>query len=107
MCRDGCHQEKANIKQQAALKKKQGEGQPPKGTGSANLFAKRKQPEKTDRLPKKPKTIFELVVGLKAKTKKTVTLLGLGKGKGLRSSSVLVIEKPPVLLYEDSKYALE
>ena len=34
---------RAYIKQQAALKKQQ-EGQTPKGTGSANLSSKRKQP---------------------------------------------------------------
>ena len=65
---------RAYIKQQATLKKQVEEGQPPKGTGLANPSAKRKQPKKTDRLPKKPKTVPEPVVGLKAETKKTVTL---------------------------------
>ena len=46
-------------------------------------------------------------MGLKAKTKKTVTPLGLGKGKGFTMGSIPVIEKPPVLLRGDSKYTLE
>ena len=97
---------RAHIKQQTALKKQQ-EGQTPKGTSSANLSTKRKQPEKTGRLPKKPKTVPKLVVGLQAKDKKTVTHLGHGKGKGLMTGSVPVTEKPPVLFHEDSKYVLE
>ena len=46
-------------------------------------------------------------MGLKAETKKTVTMLGSGKDKGLMTGLVPVTKKPPVLLYEDSKYALE
>ena len=46
-------------------------------------------------------------MGLKAETKKTVTPLGQGRGKGLMTGPVPVTEKPPVLLCEDSKYALE
>ena len=98
---------RAYIKQQATLEKQQREGQPPKGMGSANPSAKRKQPEKTDRLPKKPKTVPEPVLGLKAETKKTVTPLGPGKGKGLMMGFVPITKKPPVLFREDSKYALE
>ena len=97
---------RAHIKQQAALKK-QKEGQTPKGMGLTNPSTKRKQPEKTSRLPKKPKTVPEPVVGLQAKAKKTVTQPGPGKGKGLMTGSVLVAEKPPVLLREDFKYALQ
>ena len=96
---------RAYIKQQAALKK-QAEGQPSKGTGSSNLSTRRKQLEKIDCLHKKPRIAFEPVVGLKAKTKKTVTPLGLGRGKGLMKDPS-VTEKPPVLLREDSKYMLE
>ena len=43
-------------------------------------------------------------MGVKAKVKKTVTPI---KGKGLMKGPNIVIEKPPVLLHEDSKYALE
>ena len=96
---------RAHIKQQAVLKKK-AKSQPSKRMGSSNLSTKRNQPEKTDHLPKKPKIVLEPVVGLKAKTKKTVTPLGLGRGKGLMNGPS-IIEKPPVFLHEDSKYALE
>ena len=70
----------AFIKQSAALIK-QVEGQTPKGTASKS-FTKRKQQEKSDRLPKIPKTIIGPVVGLEAEPKKTVTTLGHGKGRG-------------------------
>ena len=56
---------------------------------------------------KKPKTAPETVVGLKAEIKKTVTPIGIGRGKGLMKGPNIVAEKPPVLLREDSKYALE
>ena len=97
---------RAYIKQQATFKKQQ-EGQPPKGMGSANPPTKRKQQEKTDRLSKKPKTFLEPIVGLKAEAKKSITQPGPRKGKGLMTGSVPVIEKAPVLLREDFKYALE
>ena len=45
-------------------------------------------------------------MGLKVETKKTVTPIGHGKGKGLMESSSIT-KKPPVLLREDSKYMLE
>ena len=96
----------AFIKQQAA-KPKQGGGQPSKGTGSSNPSFKRKLLEKSDRLPKKPKTALELVLGLKVDVKKAVTLVGQGRGKGLMKGPDSVTKKPPVLLLEDSKYALE
>ena len=97
---------KAHIKQQAALKKQQ-EGQTPKGTGLANPSTNRKQPEKTGHHSKKPKTVPEPIVGLQAEAKKTVTQPSPRKGKGLMTGSIPVAEKPPVLLREDSKYALE
>ena len=79
-----------------------------KGLGSANPSSKRKQLEKPDRQPpKKPKVAPEPVLGLKVEGKKTVTKPVHGKGKGLMTSSVPSTEKPPVLLREDSKYALE
>ena len=98
---------RAYIKQQTAMQKQQG-GQTLKGLGSTNPSSKRKQPEKPDcQPPKKPKVAPELVLGLKAEGKKTVTKPVHGKGKGLMTSSVPSTEKPPVLLREDSKYALE
>ena len=75
--------------------------------GSANPSTKRKQLEKADRLPKRPKVVLEPVVGLKTKVKKTVTKPGPKKGKGLMTGSAPTVEKVPVLLREDSKYALE
>ena len=97
---------RAVIKQQAA-KKKEVEGQQPKEMGSSNSSTKRKLLEKEGRLPKKPKTILELIVGLEAEGKKTVTLTKHGAGKGLMKGPSTTQEKPPVLLREDSKYALE
>ena len=46
-------------------------------------------------------------MGLEVETKKTVTTLGHGRGKGFMKGLNLIAEKPPVLLQEDSKYALE
>ena len=71
---------RAYIKQQVALKK-QVKGQTFKGMGSSKLSTKRKQQEKTDHLPKKPKTVIKPVMGLEAKTKKTVTTLGIGRAR--------------------------
>ena len=78
------------------------------GLSSADPSSKRKQQEKTDRHPpKKPKIVPELVLGLKVEGKKTVTQLVHLKGKGLMTGSNPFIEKSPVLLREDSKYASE
>ena len=89
------------------MQKQQG-GQTSKGSGSANLSSKRKQPEKPNRQPsKKPKVALEPVLGLKAEGKKTVTKPVHGKGKGRMTGSVPFVEKPPILLREDSKYVLE
>ena len=65
-----------------AAKKKEVKGQQSKETGSSNSSTKRKLPKKQGRLPKKPKTILEPVVGLEAKGKKTVTPTKHGAGKG-------------------------
>ena len=73
----------------------------------ANPSFKRKPSEKTDRLSKKPKVTPNSVVKLEAEPKKTATPLGQGRGKGLMTGQVPVIEKPPVFLLEDSRYALE
>ena len=98
---------RSHIKQQAIMQKQQG-GQTSKGSGSANLPFKRKQPEKPNRQPsKKPKVAPEPVLGLKAEGKKTVTKPVHGKGKGCMTGSVPFAEKTPILLREDSKYVLE
>ena len=46
-------------------------------------------------------------MGLKAEAKKTITKPDLGKGKGLMTGSDPFAQKAPILLREDSKYALE
>ena len=46
-------------------------------------------------------------MGLKVEAKKTVTPLAQGRGKGIMTGPVLVTEKPPVFLREDSKYTLK
>ena len=97
---------KAIINQQAAKKKDEG-GQFPKGTSSSNSSTKRKLPEKQDRLPKKLKTTMQPIVGLKAEGKKPVSPAKQGRGKGLMKGPSTAHEKPPILLCEDSKYALE
>ena len=94
------------IKQRTA-KKKEVEGQQPKETSTSNPSSKRKLPEKQGRLPKKPKKILEPVMGLEVEGRKTVAPAKHGAGKGLMKGPSTTQEKPPVLLREDSKYALE
>ncbi|KAL0014000.1 hypothetical protein SO802_001069 [Lithocarpus litseifolius] len=93
------------IKQQAAAKKKTAQ------TGGTDTSkpsgSKRKYPAETDRQTKKPKGTTEIVVGLQAEFKKMV-LPKHGKGKGLMTGGMVpLVEKPPVLLSEDSRSALE
>ena len=83
------------------------EGQQPKETGLSNSPIKRKLSKKQGRLPKKPKTILEPVVGLEAEGRKTITPVKHGARKDLMKGPSTTQEKPPVLLREDSKYALE
>ena len=97
---------RAMIKAQAA-KKKETSDVDPKGTGSSNLSIKRKQSSKRDRPPKKPKVPLEPVVGLMAEGVKMVTPMKHGTSKGLMKGSSPSRKKPPVLLREDPKYALE
>ena len=97
---------RAMIKSQVA-KKKGIDDMDPKGTGLSNPSTKRNQPPKGDRPPKKPKVPLDPVVGLMAEGVKTVTLVKHGAGKGFMKALSTSQEKPPVLLYEDSKYALE
>ena len=96
---------RAYVKQQAAMKK-QMEGTS-KRTSSSKPSTKRKPQEKMDRPPKKPKTAPKTVMGLKVEIKKTVTSIRLGREKGLMKGLDTVVEKPPILVREDSKYALE
>ena len=97
---------RAMIKARAA-KKKEFDDVDPKGTGSSNPFIKRKLPSKGDRPPKKPKVPLEPVVGLMAESVKIVTSVKHGGGKGFIKAPSTNQEKPPVLLCEDSKHALD
>ena len=73
---------------------------------AGKLFIKRKPAPKGDRQAKKPKVFLEPVVGLMAEGK-MVTSMKHGAGKGFMKAPSTVPDKPPVLLREDSKHALE
>ena len=77
------------------------------GTGSSKLSAKKRPLPNGDRAPKKKKVSSEPVLGLVAEGTKTVTLAKHGGGKGLMIPLPGNQKKPPVLLREDPKYALE
>ena len=91
------------IKTQAAKRKESGDVAP-KGMA---LLIKRKQPSKGDRPLKQQKVPLEPVVGLMAECVKIVTPAKHGSGKGFMKALSTNQEKPPSLLYDDSKYALE
>ena len=91
------------IKSQAAKKKESGEVVP-KGTAPSS---KRKSSTKSDRPLKQQKVSLEPVVGLMAEGAKTVTPAKHGTGKGLMKAPATNQEKPPPLLRDDSKFALE
>ena len=76
------------------------------GTSSSRPLAKRPMP-KVDRAPKKQNVSTEPVIGLMAEGKKTVTPGKPEGGKGLMVPPPGSQKKPPVLLREDPKYALE
>ena len=96
---------RAIIKAQVA-KKKEDKGQVPKGMSTNIPSTKRKVLPKQDRAPKKPKIPLELIMGLEVEGAKTVTPAKHGVGKGFMKGPSTTQEKPPVLLREDSKYAL-
>ena len=77
------------------------------GTGSSKPSAKRRLLPKGDRAPKKQKVSSKPVLGLMAEGAKTVTPAKHGGGKGLMIPPPGSQKKPPVLLREDPKYALE
>ena len=77
------------------------------GTGSSKPFAKKKLLPKGDRAPKKQKVSSEPVLNLMAEGTKMVTRAKHGGGKGLMIPPLGSKKKPPVLLCEDPKYALE
>ena len=76
-------------------------------TGSSKPSVKKRPLPKGDRAPKKQKVSLEPVLGLMAEGTKTVTPANLGGGKGLMIPPPGSQKKPPVLLREDPKYALE
>ena len=77
------------------------------GTGSSKPSAKKRPLPKGDRAPKKQKVSTEPVIGLMAEGNKMVTPAKHGGGKGLMVPPPGSQKKPPVLLREDPKYALE
>ena len=96
---------RAAIRVQAAKRKETDEGA--MGTGSSKPSAKKKLLPKGDRAPKKQKVSMEPVIGLMAEGTKTVTSAKHRGGKGLMVPPPGSQKKPPVLLCEDPKYALE
>ena len=96
---------RALIKVQAAMKKEFGDAAPSTAV-AINLSIKRKSAPKGDRQAKKPKVSLEPVVGLMAEGK-TVIPVKHGADKGFMKALSTILEKPPVLLREDSKNALE
>ena len=96
---------RAAIRVQAAKRKETNEGA--MGTGSSKPSVKKRPLPKGDRAPKKQKVSTEPVLGLMAEGTKTVTPAKHGGGKGLMVPPPGSQKKPPVLLCEDPKYALE
>ena len=94
---------RALIKSQAVKQKESGEVVL-KGTAPST---KRKPSSKSDRPHKQQKVSLEPVVGLMAEGVKTVTPVKHGSGKGLMKAPSTNQEKPPPLLHDDSKFALE
>ena len=95
---------RALIKSQAAKQKESGEVVVPKATVPS---AKRKPSSKSDRPHKQQKVPLEPVVGLMAEGVKTVTSVKHRSGKSLMKAPSTNQEKPPPLLRDDSKFALE
>ena len=94
------------IRSQAAKKKETGDVAPT-GTGPSIPSIKRKLLPKGDRPAKKVKVSLEPVVGLMAEATKTATPMKHRVGKSLMKGPLTNQEKPPILLREDSKHALE
>ena len=96
---------RALIKAQAAKKKESGDAAP-SATIAINPSIKRKFAPKGDRQAKKPKVSLEPIVGLMAEGK-MATPVKHGATKGFMKAPSNILEKPPVLLCEDLKQALE
>ena len=93
------------IRSQAAKKKKSSD-MAPTATVASNPSVKRKPAPKGDCQAKKPRVSLEPIIGLMDEGKK-VTPVKHGASKGLMKAPSTIPEKPPVLLYEDSKHALK
>ena len=96
---------RALIRSQAAKKKKSSD-EALMVTVASNPSVKRKPMPKRDCQAKKPKVSLEPIVGLMAEGK-TVTPMKHGIGKGFMKAPSTIPKKPPALLSEDSKHALE
>ena len=96
---------RALIRSQAA-KKKEFDDVAQTATVASNPSIKRKPLPKGDRPAKKPKVSLEPIVELIIEGK-TVTSVKHRAGKGLMKAPSTTQDKPPVLLREDSKPALE
>ena len=97
---------RALIRSKAAKKKETGDVAPT-GTVPSIPSIKRKPQPKGDRLAKKAKVSLEPVVRLMAEVAKKATPTKHEVSKGLMKGPSTDQEKPPVLLREDSKHALE
>ena len=97
---------RALIKFQATKKKETGDVAST-GMGPSIPSTKRKLLPKGDRPTKKVKVSLEPVVGLMIETAKTATPVKHEVGKSLMKGPLTNQEKPPILLREDSKHALE
>ena len=80
---------------------------PPKGTSPINPFTKRKPSDKIARPPKKPKVVTRSTVKEIPDSNKLTPLPRPRKGKGVMTGQGPVTEKRPVLLSEDSRYAIK
>ena len=96
---------RAAIRVQAAKRKETDKGVI--GMGSSKPSTKKRPLSKGDRAPKKQKVSTEPVIGLMVEGNKTVTPAKHEGGKGLMVPPPGSQKKPPVLLREDPKYALE
>ena len=96
---------RAAIRAQAVKRKEKDKGA--MGAGSSKPSVKKRLLPKRDRAPKKQKVSTEPVIGLMVEGNKTVTPAKHEGGKGLMVPPPRSQKKPPVLLREDPKYALE
>ena len=90
----------------ARAKKQQEEGVPPKGKGSIEPIPKKKNKDKVNHPLKKPKVVTGSTVGETPPTTQLPFPSHSGKRKGLITGHGSVSEKRPILLHEDSQYAI-